>query len=65
MRVIRHVRVDEYGTLYAPALGRAVSEPPEKKLQALLGEGRKLPGIGASHWFNDPPFRPSQLHADH
>jgi hypothetical protein len=47
MRVIRHVHVDRYRTLYAPAFGRAVLEPPAKKLEALLGDGHKLPGIGA------------------
>ena len=46
-RVIRHVRMDEYDRLYAPAFRRAVLEPPERKLQALLGDGHKLPGVGA------------------
>jgi hypothetical protein len=47
MRVIRHVHMDKYETLYAPAFRRAVSEPPERKLQALLKDGQKLPGVGA------------------
>ncbi len=47
MRVIRHIRMGEYETLYAPAFRRAVRERPERKLQALLGEGHKLPGVGA------------------
>jgi len=47
MRVIRHIRVDEYESLYAPAFRRSVLEPPERKLRALLGDGHKLPGVGA------------------
>jgi hypothetical protein len=47
MRVIRHIKIEEYDTLYAPAFRRAFYEPPERKLSALLGEGRKLPGVGA------------------
>jgi hypothetical protein len=47
MRVIRHVHMDEYQTLYAPAFRRAALEPPERKLQALLKDGQKLPGVGA------------------
>ena len=48
MRVIRHVRIEEYDTLYAPAFRRAASEPPERKLAALLGLGMKLPGVEAA-----------------
>jgi len=48
MRVIRHVRLDEYDSRYAEAFRRAAaSEPPERKLAELLGPGRKLPGVGA------------------
>jgi len=47
MRVIGHVRLDEYDTRYAPAFRRAASEPPERKLAALIGPGAKLPGFGA------------------
>jgi hypothetical protein len=47
MRVIRHIRIKEYPSLYAPAFRRAVNEPPARKLLALLGEGQKLPGVGA------------------
>jgi hypothetical protein len=48
MRVIRHVRLDEYDSRYAEAFRRAAaSEPPERKLAVLLGPGRKLPGVGA------------------
>jgi hypothetical protein len=47
MRVIRHVKIEQYDTLYAEAFRRAASEPPEKKLDALLAPGEKLPGVGA------------------
>ncbi len=47
MRVIRHVRMDQYPSRYASAIGRAVREPPARKLLALLGEDEKLPGVGA------------------
>lgn len=47
MRVIRHIRFNEYQTLYAPAFRRAVLEPPERKLHALLNDAEKLPGVGA------------------
>jgi hypothetical protein len=47
MRVIRHVRLDEYDSRYAEAFRRVASEPPERKLAVLLGPGRKLPGVGA------------------
>lgn len=38
---------DEYETRYATAFRRAASEPPERKLGALLDPGVKLPGVGA------------------
>jgi hypothetical protein len=38
---------DEYDSRYAPAFRRAASEPPQRKLGALLAPGVKLPGIGA------------------
>lgn len=47
MRVIRHVRLDEYDNLYALAFLRAASERPERKLAALLAPGVKLPGVEA------------------
>jgi len=47
MRVIGHVLLDQYDTLYAGAFRRAASEPPERKLAALLGPPVKLPGFGA------------------
>jgi hypothetical protein len=47
MRVIRHVRFDEYDTRYAGAFRRAASAPPERKLAALLAPGVTLPGVGA------------------
>ncbi|HMD83799.1 MAG TPA: hypothetical protein VKO18_03755 [Terriglobia bacterium] len=47
MRIIRHVRLDEYDSRYAEAFRRAASAPPERKLQALLRNGEKLPGVGA------------------
>src|ERR1700684_3920162 len=47
MRVIRHIRLDEYETLYAPAFRLALLEPPERELLALLRDGHKLPGLGA------------------
>jgi hypothetical protein len=48
MRVIRHVRIEDYDTLYAPAFRRVASEPPQRKLAALLGPGVKLPGVEAA-----------------
>ncbi len=48
MRVIRHVRMEEYETVYALAFQHAASEPPEGKLAALLLPGIKLPGIDAA-----------------
>jgi plasmid stabilization system protein ParE len=47
MRVLRHVRLEKYNTLYAPAFKSAAAAPPEKKLAALLAGGTKLPGVGA------------------
>jgi hypothetical protein len=47
MRVIGHVLLEQYDTLYAEAFRRATSEPPERKLAALLVPGVKLPGLGA------------------
>jgi hypothetical protein len=48
MRVIRHVQIEEYETVYAPAFRHAASEPPERKLSVLLGPTTKLPGIEAA-----------------
>ncbi len=48
MRVIGHVLLDAYDTLYAPAFRRAASEPPERKLAALIAPGVKLPGVEAA-----------------
>ncbi len=47
LRVIQHVRLDEYQSLYARAFRRAASEPPERKFAALLAPGVKLPGMEA------------------
>jgi hypothetical protein len=47
MRVIRHVKLDEYETLYAEAFRRAALEPPGRKLAALLAPELKLPGVEA------------------
>jgi hypothetical protein len=47
MRVIRHVNLDEYNSVYATAFRRAASEPPERKLAALLAPAVKLPGVEA------------------
>lgn len=47
MRVIRHVKLDEFETLYAEAFRRASSEPPGRKLAALLAPELKLPGVEA------------------
>jgi hypothetical protein len=43
MRVIGHVKIEEYETRYATAFGHATSEPPERRLNALMD----LPGVGA------------------
>lgn len=47
LRVIRHVKLDEYELRYAPAFARAYSSPPERKLHALLADDVKLPGVEA------------------
>lgn len=47
MRVIRHVNLNEYNSVYSTAFRRAASEPPERKLAALLAPGVKLPGVEA------------------
>lgn len=47
MRVIRHVRMDRYEELYAETFRRAASEPPERRLAAILAPGVKLPGVEA------------------
>jgi uncharacterized protein (DUF934 family) len=43
MRVIGHVLLDAYDTLYAPAFRRAASEPAERKLAALALLNCRLP----------------------
>lgn len=48
MRVIGHVLIDAYDTLYAPAFRRAASEPPERKLAVLIAPAVKLPGVEAA-----------------
>jgi hypothetical protein len=48
MRVIGHVALAAYDTLYAPAFRRAASETPERKLAALIAPGVKLPGVEAA-----------------
>lgn len=48
MRVIGHVLLEAYETLYAPAFRRAAAEPPERKLAALIAPGVKLPGVEAA-----------------
>ncbi len=47
MRVIGHVKLDEYETRYVEAFRRAASAPPENKLPALLAPDVKLPGVDA------------------
>lgn len=47
MRVIRHVRIEQYDAVYAVAFRHAVSKPPHQKLGALIGNDVKLPGVGA------------------
>jgi hypothetical protein len=47
MRVIRHVKMEQYDNCYAAAFHRAASEPAERKLEALLAPGKKLLGVGA------------------
>lgn len=48
MRVIRHVRIEDYDTLYAPAFRRVAKEPPHRKLASLIGPSVKLPGVEAA-----------------
>lgn len=47
MRVIRHVKIEQYNSVYAVAFHHAASEPPERKLAALLEGDKKLSGVGA------------------
>jgi hypothetical protein len=47
-RVIRHVAIAAYDTLYAPAFRRAASQTPERKLATLIAPGVKLPGVEAA-----------------
>jgi hypothetical protein len=47
MRVIRWVNLDEYNSVYATAFRIAASEPPERKLAALLAPDVKLSGLEA------------------
>ena len=65
MRVIRHVKLDEYGTRYAPAFARAYSSPPEQKLHVLLADELKLPGVEAPTASTLIHFMFSGLDADH
>jgi hypothetical protein len=55
----------EYETRYAMAFRRAASEPPERKLGALLDPGVKLPGCWSADRLHTHPFHPSPDHADH
>jgi hypothetical protein len=48
MRVIGHVLLDAYDTLYAPAFRRAASDPPERKLATLIAPSVKLRGVEAA-----------------
>lgn len=48
MRVIGHVVMDAFDTLYTPAFRRVVSALPEQKLAALIAPDVKLPGIEAA-----------------
>lgn len=48
MRVIGHILLSAYGTLYASAFRRAASEPPERKLATLIAPSVKLPGVEAA-----------------
>ena len=45
MRVIRHVRLEEYDTRYAESFRRAVSAPPQRRLYLLIEPSVKLPGV--------------------
>lgn len=47
MRVIRHVQLDKYETLYAEAFRRAAVAPPQRKLYVLIEPSVKLPGVDA------------------
>ena len=47
MRVIGHVLLDQYSSLYAEAFRRIFSLPPSAKLPYLLAGSAKLPGFGA------------------
>jgi hypothetical protein len=47
MRVIRHVNLEEYNSVYATAFRRAASVSPERKLAALLAPSVKLSGVEA------------------
>jgi hypothetical protein len=48
MRVIGQVKLDQYGSRYAQAFRRVTSEPPERKLAALIAPNAKLPGVEAA-----------------
>lgn len=48
MRVIRHVRMDQYRSLYAEAFRRAAAAPPQRKLYVLIEPRVKLPGVEAA-----------------
>jgi hypothetical protein len=48
MRVIGHIVLSAYDTLYAPAFHRAASEPAERKLATLIAPSVKLPGVEAA-----------------
>jgi hypothetical protein len=48
MRVIGHVLLSAYDTLYAPAFRHAASEAPERKLAALIAPSVKLSGVEAA-----------------
>jgi hypothetical protein len=48
MRVIGHILLSTYDTLYASAFRRAASEPTERKLAALIAPSVKLPGVEAA-----------------
>lgn len=47
IRVKRHLKMEQYDTLYAPAFKRAASKPPGQMLAEILAPGVKLPGVGA------------------
>lgn len=48
MRVIRHVKMDQYQSLYAEAFRRAAAAPPQRKLYVLIEPRVKLPGVDAA-----------------